>query len=652
MRYNIGVTADGSGGLGRPIRRELARLTALIVIAAISSCSPIPTVLPSPTLPSALTETPLTSATNTPPPATSIITTALPSQGVATVTRVIPTVTAPPRVTQKSQRKTDFLPPAVQVLVPTSSSAVSQYELVPLPILAADDIGISRVDVFDNNSLASSVNIPRPEPKTFSTIVYWRPTQLGSHIVRIIAYDTQENASQPADLAFVVVTDNRRPFVTITYPLGPQQVEIGTPFTIQGYATDDVGVSRVDLIVDNELVTFSAPSKQNDQTTFVLSLTYVPRKAGTHSLLLRAYDNQGQTSDSNNIAVLVTDLHTPSVAASYEHDSLAPNEPVLISAVAVSQAGISRIELLADEFVVQTVMSQSPALQTSLFTQLVWSSDVTGNHMIQVRAVDQFGLTSTSVLHSIRVREPGESTPSPTVQATPTNTPTLSPTRIGGTPTLAPPKTPAVEITSPGANSIFTLGTTIRISAMARGDGELDRIELWAAYSGEPDAFLLTSVSARGNTAKALAYDWSPPTAGIVTIFARALDIYGQTARSLNVPLILQPLSVPTPAAVGTLVTGKWRADLAASTFFIDIVQIGNALRGAFEETTGGANLSPGFITGGFILRNQVSLTVSTDAPQAILTFDCTLGADQRSLVCIFADTRGRSGSAIFQRVD
>ncbi|HEY6043081.1 MAG TPA: Ig-like domain-containing protein, partial [Anaerolineae bacterium] len=545
----------------------LLLLLGWLFILLVSSCAPIPTATPAPVETGTQAIVLNVPPTNTPPPLTPIITQFPPTPSVTVVPQASPTATPTRRLALKNLRKTDFLPPAVQALAPGNSNAVSQFELVPLTILAADDSGIARVEVFDNNSLAAMVNILAPEPKTFSTIVFWSAAQLGTHIVRVVAFDTQENASQPVELAFVAVTDNRRPYVVITSPLGPQQVEIGTPLTVQGFATDDVGVTRVDLIVDNELVTFHTSSRQSGDTTFVVAFTYVPRKAGSHTLILRAYDNQGQTSDSNNIGVLVGDIHTPGIAVNFDRDSLAPNEPVIISALAISQAGIARMELLVDDFIVQTVISQSPASQTSFHTQMVWSNEMPGTHLFQVRAVDQFGLNSASVLHSVRVREPKESTPIPTARVIATITPIPPPTRPGGTPTLAPPKAPSIELTSPADKSSFILGTALRLVASAHGDGELDRVEIWGAYQGEPDGFLITTASARGNTGKTLSFDWTPPSAGVVRFYARAFDIYGQAAQSQTFTVFLEAAPGATPASSGLTINGRWRSELATGTF-------------------------------------------------------------------------------------
>jgi hypothetical protein len=136
-----------------------------------------------------------------------------------------------------------------------------------------------------------------------------------------------------------------------------------------------------------------------------------------------------------------------------------------------------------------------------------------------------------------------------------------------------------------------------------------------------------------------------------VRFYARAFDIYGQAAQSQTFTVFLEAAPGATPPSSGLTISGRWRSELATGTFSLGLMQIGNALRGSIDEIRVGAGTASGFITAGYIQGNHVTLTSEFDSTVSMM-FDCTLGPDLKQLVCQYADTRGRTGSAIFQRVE
>jgi len=70
---------------------------------------------------------------------------------------------------------------------------------------------------------------------------------------------------------------------------------------------------------------------------------------------------------------------------------------------------------------------------------------------------------------------------------------------------------------------------------------------LWGQTPGQPLPQLICTIDARASTQKTGQCDWNVPTAGIVSVFAQAIDIYRQTARSKAITGFISAPLAPTP---------------------------------------------------------------------------------------------------------
>lgn len=96
--------------------------------------------------------------------------------------------------------------------------------------------------------------------------------------------------------------ENAKPSIVIVSPAHGSQFREGETIAVQSTATDARGVARVELLVDGAVVrldTSPAP-----QTTFTLIQTW-QATAGTHTLMVRAYNTAGAVSDPAAISVVV-----------------------------------------------------------------------------------------------------------------------------------------------------------------------------------------------------------------------------------------------------------------------------------------------------------------------------------------------------------
>jgi hypothetical protein len=614
-------------------------LLLVSVFVLLAGCVPSPTATPPrqtpfPTLP--LFDGTATAAPNdSNPPATA-------APNVTTVRRA----TGTPRPTNVSPFA-DAMPPLVQLTVQDPELPVSANQPVALNVLGADNDVIARLELYDNNVLVEQVAASQPTNVLFHQFHWSRPTP-GKHTLRAVSFDASGNASAPAEIVLNVITNNRAPGVMITAPSGFKDAEIGAPLLIQGVATDDVAVTRVELIVDNQLITFVKPDQPT--TPLAVAIPWTPLTTGSHNIVLRAYDNQNASDDSLRYTVRAFDNQPPVVDAKLERAEIPSGDVLLVEALALANNGIARVELYVDERVTDVVNSPSAAQQTALHATLSAGDLTDGAHSAYVRAYDLTGNTTDSprVNFTVSANAPriDRSTPIARVQ------PTALPPTATPTPPLILPPAPTIQLQLEGDPLRVVLPDPAVIQIRARGDAELDRIELWAQYPGETTPQLLLEEIAKGATDKTLTFNWNAPRAGIVELRARVFDDLGQSSESARLRFTLQAPDGIQAAPQNATLDGMWLADSPAARFEAAFTQTGRALRGVFVEKRADGKRLNGRIVSGAVGDKIVLFAVdfAGDAldPRHTLTFDCAYKTRPPTLTCNFTNEFGERGSAVF----
>ncbi|MBM3127485.1 MAG: hypothetical protein FJ009_02495 [Chloroflexi bacterium] len=506
-------------------------LVALALILLVACEAIAPPEIPTPTLPRA-TET----AANTP------VRVAFPTSAptVAEPTAAA-SLTIVPTATSVSARGA---PPVAQLVSPVSNASISVGQTYQVVVYAADDHGIARVELIAEGALVRAENAPMPAPRIFSAIIPWTPTQSGAHTLRVLAYDGENRASAPDEVTVTVLQNARRPTCSIVFPIGTPQIELGSIAHIYGVATDDAAITQVELWVNNQAYTYLAPQNANGQNAFPFVFTWNALTPGAHTLFARARDSQDQTVDSAPLKIIVVDTHPPTIGLWAERTNATINEPITLTVTALDVSGIQRVEILNGKEIIHTTKSPNPARQTALTAQVLWQSASPGDFQIGARAFNANGNVKDAPAQTISIVRPGQPTPTPAPTITPTRT--RAP-RAQPTPRAQPPPPPTVEILSPPERFVGT--APLRVTFTARGNSELERIELWGALPGQSQPQLICAIDAHASTQKTGQCDWNLPSAGVVTVFAQASDIYRQTARSALLTGFIGAPNLPTPAA-------------------------------------------------------------------------------------------------------
>lgn len=95
-----------------------------------------------------------------------------------------------------------------------------------------------------------------------------------------------------------------KPTVQILSPPSGSQVTLGLQVEVQFQASDAVGVVRVELEADGELVDSQRSPAAEGQPTMTGVLRWSPTTPGTHTLIVYAYNRDGVASDAVGVSII------------------------------------------------------------------------------------------------------------------------------------------------------------------------------------------------------------------------------------------------------------------------------------------------------------------------------------------------------------
>jgi thermitase len=186
----------------------------------------------------------------------------------------------------------DTTPPTCSITSPSGGATVSGTTTVS--VSAGDNVGVSRVELYVDNRLNSTLN---SAPYNFS----WNTTSVanGSHTLAARAYDAAGNLGVSTSVTVTVsnttATDTTPPTCTIISPASNTQVS-GT-ITVSVSAGDDVGVVKVQLYLDGKL------AGTDTSSPWYFSQNTRKWKSGSHTLQAFAFDAAGNKGSSNIVTV-------------------------------------------------------------------------------------------------------------------------------------------------------------------------------------------------------------------------------------------------------------------------------------------------------------------------------------------------------------
>jgi subtilisin family serine protease len=192
----------------------------------------------------------------------------------------------------------DTVAPVVSLVAPLAGSTISGTTVVD--VSASDQVGVVKVDLYlDGAFFVSDSSSPYSFALDTSTL------SNGNHVLEVLAFDAANNSASTGP---VTVTVNNTPADTT-----PPVISMGTPAsgaTVSGTtsvtasATDDVGVTQVQLLVDGVLLATDTTAPY----TFAWDTSLVTN--GLHTVKLVASDLAGNLGEATR-TVSVANKHAP-----------------------------------------------------------------------------------------------------------------------------------------------------------------------------------------------------------------------------------------------------------------------------------------------------------------------------------------------------
>ncbi|MGF1696895.1 Ig-like domain-containing protein [Vibrio lamellibrachiae] len=184
------------------------------------------------------------------------------------------------------------IPPQVSLTSPLNNAVMSEGSVISIQATASDDDGsIDNVEFFANN-MSLGVDTQAPYEMNWTAV-------LNTTSIKAVATDN-EGASQSSQVAISVTSsgDLIPPTVELTSPTGSEKLTAGDALIVSANAADSDGVvDKVDFYINNQVVATS--TSEPYQYTWT-------SQAGTYSFKAKATDNDGQSTSSQEVSLVVS----------------------------------------------------------------------------------------------------------------------------------------------------------------------------------------------------------------------------------------------------------------------------------------------------------------------------------------------------------
>jgi len=228
------------------------------------------------------------------------------------------------------------LPAAVRILAPDDGAGALERRRLAVEVEAEDDVLVAEVAItVDGVVLATHHRAPYTATLTV-------PAGVSTLTLGATAADLAGSATAAEPVTVIVVADDD-PTVRLLAPATGTSVTEGTVVTLAAAASDDVGLTAVEIVVDGVV------AASFDEPPFAVDYE-IPLGATSLAIAARAYDELGQeaTDGPRDVTVLPD---TPPIATILEPEDgsavVAQSRLVVVAATA-DDLGVEALELLVD----------------------------------------------------------------------------------------------------------------------------------------------------------------------------------------------------------------------------------------------------------------------------------------------------------------
>lgn len=312
---------------------------------------------------------------------------------------------------------------------------------------------------------------------TFPYTVIWTPTAAGSYSLTARATDAAGNINTSAATA-ITVTSSVAPSVSITAPAAGASLPINVATTLTSTSSTPVGsVASVQYLANGTAIGTS--------TTAPFSLSWTPTTAGAVSLTAVVTNTLGTQTTSAAVAATVGTGPVVAISTPTAGATLTVNTPQTLLASATSASStIASVQFLVNGTAINSV--------SSFPYTTVWTPTAAGSYSLTALATDAAGNQTTSAAVAV---------------------------------TVSGSVAPTVAITSPTAATTLpvNVATTLTVNA-ATPVGSLASVQYFA-----------NAVAIGTSTTSPFSLNWTPTTAGAVSLTAVATNNIGTQSTSAAV---------------------------------------------------------------------------------------------------------------------
>jgi hypothetical protein len=287
----------------------------------------------------------------------------------------------------------DTTPPTTSITSPAGGATLAGA--APVAAVAADDVGVARVDLLVDGVRAGTSAAP-PYAFTLDTSTY----PPGPHVLQTRALDAAENVGLSAPVSVTLQnSDTTPPVVSFTTP-DAGQVVAGN-ILVTASASDDARVARVEIYDGATLL--GAPTTP----PYTVAWATAGGPGGVHTLRAVAYDAEGNSAAATrNVTV---DASAPVVTWTAPANGATIGGTVALTASATDDTGVTRVEFVYEDYSVLGTVTSPP------YTFNWDTTAYKGVHHLRARAYDAVGNMGQSALVTVTLS--GDVTP-PTVAIT------------------------------------------------------------------------------------------------------------------------------------------------------------------------------------------------------------------------------------------
>ncbi len=293
----------------------------------------------------------------------------------------------------------EIINPVVQIIEPGNNSIQRLGDMITIKGSAIDNKEVVMLElIFDD---LEPINITSElDQKKGAWSYEWNTSELnvkeGVHTIMARAYDAAYNLGTHI---IKITLDGTPPVVAISTPVENAIFRAGDKISIQGTASDNTGLSTLEVIFDAEISKSIdiTPNLLDGNWSYVNWTTY-DLTSGTHNITVHVTDLLGHVGRAS--VFITIDAENPTV------DILEINDPILIGNIlafqgtAADDVGVASLELLIGNMTYNITETYSSLNSTwsyiSNTSEWTWIYDVTeGEYDIVIRVTDIVGKQTT-----------------------------------------------------------------------------------------------------------------------------------------------------------------------------------------------------------------------------------------------------------------